>query len=88
MNKDGHRDIVSGCYEGVPYWVPGSADGLTTPELIRDKNDKLMDTGRLWNPDTREHSEGVKPDNGPAGRAYSALRMMNPPRELRACVAQ
>jgi hypothetical protein len=60
---------VSGCYEGLPYVLWGSADGWRKPELLRDQNGDLMHTGRYWDPVSRKHTSG----EGPGARAYSAL---------------
>lgn len=69
MNQDGHLDIVSGCYEGLPYLLWGSADGFAKPEMLRDRAGNYMQTGRYWDPETRQHTSGL----GSGGRAYSAL---------------
>lgn len=60
---------MSGCYEGLPYLVRGSADGLRAPELLRDSKGGLMHTGRFWDPESKKHTSGT----GPGFRAYSAL---------------
>ena len=69
MDADGHLDIVTGCYEGLPYLLVGGADGWSEPALIHDREGGLMHTGRYWDPRSKEHTSGP----GPGGRAYSAL---------------
>jgi hypothetical protein len=60
---------VTGCYVGVPYLLRGSADGLTRPVELRDRDGGRMHTGRYWDEDAKKHTSG----EGPGARAYSAL---------------
>jgi len=69
MNDDGYEDIVSGCYEGLPYILIGGESGWSKPELLLDREGAIMHTGRYWDPEARKHTKGP----GPGGRAYSAL---------------
>ncbi len=62
-------DIVSGCYEGLPYVLWGGEKTFKKPEMLRDRRGNLMHTGRYWDPGTRQHTSG----KGPGARAYSAL---------------
>lgn len=62
-------DIVSGCYEGVPYLLRGSKKGFSAPEHLRDQAGKLIHTGRYYDMEKKAHTSG----DGPGARAYSAL---------------
>ncbi len=73
MNADGKMDIVSGCYEGFPYWIPDGFEGDGKPQMILDKDGDYMHTGKFWDPATKKHAEAEGPEEGPAGRAYSAF---------------
>lgn len=73
LDGDGAEDLVSGCYEGFPYWLPGGFEGDGLPRMLRDEAFGRMHTGRFWDPDTKQHASGANPPSGPAGRAYSAL---------------
>ena len=66
-------DIVSGCYEGLPYWSKGSREGFGPPQLLRDEEGGYMHAGRFWDPETKQHTSGMLPGMGSLGRAYSAL---------------
>ncbi len=73
MDGDGIQDIVSGCYEGVPYWIPKGFKGDGKPQMIRDEDGGLMHTGEYYDMEAAAHTTGKKPASGPSGRAYSAL---------------
>ena len=69
LNADGHRDIITGCYVGVPYVAWGAADGLKAPEQLPDREGGLMHLGRYWCYERDEHVY----EGGFNERAYSAF---------------
>ena len=52
LNGDKHNDILVGSFSGVPYWIPGSADGYRDPERILDANGDTVLIADFWNDDT------------------------------------
>ncbi|MEM1296862.1 MAG: VCBS repeat-containing protein [Verrucomicrobiota bacterium] len=69
------RDIVSGGYMGVPFFVRATANGWEKPVILRDREGGHLEAGRFWNPDTRKHVDGKVPKWGSPDRAYSALAL-------------
>ncbi len=52
INGDNHNDILVGSFSGVPYWIPGSADGYRDPERILDTNGDTVLIADFWNDET------------------------------------
>lgn len=59
---------MSGCYEGVPYFLRGSANGFALPVHLKDRKGGLLHTGRYYDMVGKQHTDG----KGPGFRAYSA----------------
>lgn len=57
---------MSGCYEGLIYWLEGSADGFAKQTLLLDREGGRIHAGRIWDPKTKSHT-------GAGERAYSGL---------------
>ena len=73
FDGDGIQDIVSGGYMGVPFFIRGTAEGWANPIVLRDRENKHLETGRYWDPDSKKHSDGKIPQGGSKDRAYAAL---------------
>jgi hypothetical protein len=49
INADGHNDILTGSFEGVPYQIIGSKDGYQDPEKILDVDGEIVLLADFWN---------------------------------------
>ena len=77
FNSDGIKDMVMGTFEGVAFWVPGSAEGFHEFQRIKDSQDRPVLIADFWNYETEEWDET---DRSPEGEE-------NPRQHLTSAVA-
>jgi hypothetical protein len=64
FSGDGRVDMVMGTFEGVPFLVPGTADGFGPFERIQDARGRDVVLAQFWNNATETWDEA---DRSPAG---------------------
>jgi hypothetical protein len=58
LDADGTKDLITGCYEGGPYLLPGrEGGGFLEPRSVLDKEGNILRVGRYWERHTNEWSE-------------------------------
>ncbi len=63
LNGDGTQDLVSGCFEGVVYWMAGIEGGFAAPAQLRDSEGDPLRLGQFWNYVTTEWDEVDKSEH-------------------------
>lgn len=68
LDGDGHRDLITGCYEGLVYLLRGTEDGFAPQVVLRDRAGTRIHTGRIWDPEQEKHRTAGEPGE----RCFSA----------------